>query len=270
MATRTTRVGLIGLGRMGQPMCAHVLHAGFPVTVFDVQPEATAAVARLGARSVTSAREVAEASDLILVIVTDDVQVRAVVDELLQGAEHGAVIAICSSVHPDTCRELARTAAAHEVRLVDAPLARGTRGAEAGKLTVYFGGDERDIAACRPVFAAFSEHLLHMGPVGAGQITKTCNNLLHWAGVVACYESLTLGARLGIPANQLRPALLAGSAESITLRELDLIGLYWPQKDLETALALAAASDTPIPLMEQVKTLIQGIAASDLRALFQE
>lgn len=265
----TSRVGLVGLGRMGQPMCRYLLQAGFPLTVFDVQPNTMAEVVKLGARTAANAREVAAASDVILVVVTDDAQVRAVVGELLQGARKGTVIAVCSSVHPDTCRELARAAAARGVGLVDAPLARGTRGAESGTLTVYFGGEAKDVALCRPVFGAFSEHLFHMGPVGSGQVTKTCNNLLHWAGVVACYESLSLGARLGVSPNQLRPALLAGSAESSTLRELDLIGMYWPQKDMQTALELAEASQTPMPLMEHVDELIREVTVDDLRALFR-
>ncbi len=93
---------------------------------------------------------------------------------------------------------------------------------------------------------------------------------MHWAAVVACYESLTLGARLGVPPNKLRPALLAGSADSRTLRELDLIGMYWPGKDMQTALALAQASQTPLPLMEHVGELIKTITSRDLRGLFEE
>ncbi len=263
-------VGIVGFGRMGKPMCRHLLAAGFPVVVYDVQEAALADAVAMGAQAAASARQVAEQSDVILVIVTDDDQVRRVVGEMLPGARQGAVIAICSSVHPDTCRGLAKAAAGHGVSVVDAPLARGVRGAEEGKLTIYFGGDDESVAKCRPVFATCSEHLVHMGPLGAGQIAKTCNNLLHWAGVVACYESLTLGARLGLPADKLRPALLAGGADSRTLRELDLIGLYWPQKDFVTAFDLARASQTEMPLMEHVEELIKGITPQDLRGLFQQ
>ncbi len=263
-------VGIIGFGRMGKPMCRHLLAAAFPVVVYDVQEAAMAEAVALGAQGAASARRVAEQSNVILVIVTDDDQVRGVVGEMLPGARQGAVIAVCSSVHPDTCRELAQAAAGYGVSVVDAPLARGVRGAEEGKLTIYFGGDEESVAKCRPVFAAFSEHLLHMGPLGAGQIAKTCNNLLHWAGVVACYESLTLGARLGLSPNELRPALLVGGADSRTLRELDLIGLYWPQKDFITAFELAESSQTKMPLMEHVEELIRGITPQDLRGLFVE
>ncbi len=268
----TTRVGFIGLGRMGHPMCRHILHAGLPLTVFDVQAEAMQPLVAQGARGANSPREVAAQSDVALVMVADDEQVRQVVagkEGLLDGAPRGAVIAICSSIHPDTCRALAARAEKHDVGLIDAPVARGTRGAEAGKLTIFVGGEQKYLEACRPVFAAFSEHVLQMGPVGAGQITKTCNNLLHWAQVVACHETLTLGERLGVDSNEMRAALLAGSADSHTLRELDLIGMYWPQKDMEMALQLAASSQTPLPLMEHVNDLVKQITPANLRSHFK-
>ncbi|MBI3913051.1 MAG: NAD(P)-dependent oxidoreductase [Chloroflexi bacterium] len=265
-----TRVGFIGIGKMGNPMCRHLLAAGFPLTVFDLQPEATRTLATLGARETKSPREVAQNSDVMLVMVTDDAAVRAVGTELIEGARAGAVIAICSSVHPDTCRDLARVAAEKNIGVVDAPVARGQRGAEAGELTVFFGGKSSDVEICKPVFAAFSKTQFHMGAVGAGQITKTCNNLLHWSGVVACYETLTLGARFGIAPADLRAAMLAGSADSRTLRELHLIGMYWPHKDMETALELADANEMPVPLMREVNELVTKISAQDLRTLFEK
>lgn len=265
----TSTVGFIGLGRMGQPMCRHILKAGFALTVFDVQSDAMQSIVAMGARAATSTRAVAHASDVILVMVADDDQVRAVVRDLLQDARAGAVIAVCSSIHPATCRELAQECGARAVGCVDAPVARGQRGAEAGDLTVFAGGAKNDFEKCRPVFAAYAKAIFLMGAVGAGQITKTCNNLMHWAGIVACYETLTLGARLGIAPNDLRPALIAGSADSRTLRELELVKLTWPDKDMATALALADESETPTPLMENVRALIKQIRVDDLRGLFR-
>lgn len=263
------RIGFIGLGRMGQPMCSHILQAGFPLTVFDLKADAMQAVVALGAKPAASASELARASDIILVMVDDDAQVRRVVNDALPGAAPGAVIAVCSSIHPDTCRDLARECAKRGVGFVDAPVARGQRGAQAAELTVFAGGAAADIEKCRPVFAAYARAILYMGEVGAGQVTKTCNNLMHWAEIVACHETLTLGARLGIAPKDLRPALIAGSADSRTLRELEFVKLAWPEKDLATALALAQASETPVPLMENVRDLVKGITADDLRGLFQ-
>lgn len=262
------RVGFIGLGRMGNPMCQHILKAGFDLAVFDLQQPLVQALVVQGAQGAASAREVAEKSDVIHVMVADDEQVRTVVDELLQSAAPGSVLVISSSVHPQTCRDLAEQAQSRGVGLVDAPVARGIRGAETGTLTVFVGGEESDVEKCRPVFAAYAEAVFHMGNVGYGQITKTCNNLMHWAEIVACYETLSLGKRLGLSPNDLRPAMLAGSADSRTLRELELIKLTWPDKDMATALALAGESDTPLPLMERVRELIKQISADDLRTLF--
>ncbi len=265
------RVGFIGVGRMGQPMCRHLLRAGFPLTVFDVQPEATEAVVALGARQAAGPRELAAQSDVIVIMVVDDAQVREVIagkEGLLQGARAGTVIAISSSVHPNTCRDLAQAALARGIGLVDAPVALGVRFAEEGELTVFAGGEQKDVEACRPVFAAYSKSIFHMGPVGTGQITKTCNNLLLWSGIVACYETLALGARLGVHPDVLRPALEAGSADSWVLRQLHTVGLYWPHKDMDIALELAKENDARVPLMEDVRGLIAQITAHDLRQLF--
>lgn len=265
----TTRVGFIGLGRMGNPMCQHILKAGLALTVYDLQVEAVQPLVALGARAATSAREVANTSDVVLVMVTDDAQVRVVVNDVMNGAQPGAVVAVCSSIHPDTCRDLASKCAARGVGFVDAPVARGQRGAEAGELTTFVGGEAEHVRKCQPIFATYSKHIFHMGAVGAGQITKTCNNLMHWAEIVACYETLSLGARLGIAPNDLRPALIAGSADSRTLRELELVKLAWPEKDMATALSLAQASETAVPLMENVRELVKQLTVDDLCELFR-
>lgn len=268
---QTQRVGFVGLGRMGNPMCQHILRSGFALTVSDLQADAVQALVAEGARSAPTARQVAENSDVVLVMVTDDAQVRQVIagdNGLLQAAHPGLFIAICSSIHPKTCRDLATLAGERGVGLVDAPVARGIRGAQAGDLAIYVGGTDTAFEACKPVFAAFASRIFHMGPVGAGQITKTCNNLIHWAEVVACHETLTLGARLGIAPADLRTAMLAGSADSRTLRELELIKMTWPDKDMVTAMALAEESNTPVPLIQHVRELVLTISAKDLRALF--
>ncbi len=254
---------------MGNPMCRHILQKGFPLTVYDLQPDVIQAAVAQGARGAASLRDLARESDVMLVMVTDDAQVRAVITELLDGAERGVVIAIHASVRPETCRELARIAETRGVGLVDAPVARGQRGAESGTLTIFAGGAQADVEKCRPVFEAYTKAVFRMGGVGAGQITKTCNNLLHWSGIVACYETLQLGARLGIAPKDLRAAMLAGSADSRTLRELHLVGMYWPHKDMQTALELADANNMPIPLMRAVNELVTKISAQDLRALFE-
>jgi 3-hydroxyisobutyrate dehydrogenase len=154
--------------------------------------------------------------------------------------------------------------------VIDAPVARGVRGAEAAELTVFAGGEAGDIEKCRPVFASFAKHVFHMGPVGSGQITKTVNNLIHWVEVVGIYEALRLGAAQGVHPNKLRPALLVGSVDSRTLSELHLVGLAWPQKDMENGFRLAEQSHTSMPLMKRVYDLVVTMSKEDLRGLFVE
>ncbi len=267
------RVGFIGLGRMGRPMCRHILKAGHSLTVFDHKRSAIEEWVEVGASAAASPAEAGAASEVILVMVPTDDDVTAVVageSGVLTGAVPGTVIAICSSTTPETCVRAAAVAGARGVGVVDAPVARGVRGAEAGDLTVFAGGEAEHVEKCRPVFETFAKHIFHMGPVGAGQITKTVNNLIHWAEVVGIYEALRLGAAHGVHPNQLRPALLAGSVDSRTLRELHLVGMAWPHKDMENALRLAEVSHTPLPLMACVGELVAKMSKEDLRRLFVE
>lgn len=267
------RVGFIGLGRMGGPMCRHILRAGHSLTVFDTDPAAVEVLEAAGASSVGSPAEVASTAEVILMMVpTDDdvIQVISGEDGILAGTAPGTVIAICSSTLPETCLRAAEAAAKKGVGVLDTPVARGVRGAEAGDLTVFAGGAPEHLEKCRPVFEAFAGQIFHMGPVGAGQITKTVNNMIHWVEVVGIYEALQLGAAYGVHPNKLRPALLAGSADSRTLRELHLVGLAWPQKDMENVFHMAEKSQTLTPLMERVGELVVNMHKEDLRGLFTE
>lgn len=263
------RVGFVGIGRMGAPMCKHLLHEQFPLTIYDLNPDALAPLASRGAISASTVRDVASRSDVMIVMVTDDEAVRKVVTELLETAQPDSVIAICASVHPDTCRSLGALGQTRGAGVIDAPVARGLRGAEAGELTIFAGGEKKYVDACHPVFAAFAKNILHMGALGAGQLTKTCNNLMHWAEVTACYEVLSFGEKLGLKPTELREAMLVGSADSRTLRELHLIGMYWPHKDIDTAMELAAQTQTELPLTNRVRESVMKIKADDLKALFK-
>ncbi len=267
------RVGFIGLGRMGRPMCWHILKAGHRLTVFDLDQAAAAPLVESGASAAASPAEVGGAAEVILVMVPTDEDVTEAIagrEGILVGAMPGTVIAVCSSAMPETCCRLAELAARGGVGLLDAPVARGVRGAEAADLTVFVGGAAEHLEKCRPVLETFANHIFHMGPVGAGQITKTVNNLIHWVEVVGIYEALRLGAAYGVHPNRLRPALLAGSVESRTLRELHLVGLAWPHKDMDNALRMAEASGTPLPLMERVAELVVEMSKEQLRSLFVE
>ena len=248
-------------------MGGHLLAAGRSLTVYDPVPAAVQPLVERGAVAATGPREVAERSDVVLVVVVDDDQARAAVTGALEGAAAGTVVAICASVRPDTCRELAAAGAAGGVDVVDAALVRGERGAEEGQLVLYCGGDEAAIDRVRAACEPFTEAVLHIGEIGAGQVAKTANNVLLWACIRADVEALRLGRALGVEPAKLREALAIGSGANRPLAEWGKHRLRWPHKDLEVALAVANDAGVDVPLLAQLPRLMEELSVDDLREL---
>lgn len=263
-------IGLVGCGRMGSAIAGHLLAAGWPMTVTDVSPEAVATLVERGAKAAGSPGEVVAASDLTLVVVVDDAQVRQVVRGqigVLAGAGEGRVVAICSSVRPDTCREMAEAGLRQGIHVVDVALVRGERGAEAGELLLLCGGPEAVIDTCRPAFDAFASDVSRVGDVGAGQVAKTVNNILLWACIRADLEALRLGRALGVEPSVLRSVLALGSGANRPLAEWDRHRLRWPAKDLEAAIALARDAGVDLPLVQALAPLMEALSVEDLHDL---
>jgi 3-hydroxyisobutyrate dehydrogenase len=138
-STSSPRVGFIGLGSQGGPMARRIIEAGYPVTLWARRPATLEPFADTNAKTAGSPAELAAASDLVCVCVRDDADTEEVVDAVLGGLAAGGVIAVHSTVHPDTCRRLAERAQAGGVRLIDAPVSGGAPAAEAGRLLVMAG-----------------------------------------------------------------------------------------------------------------------------------
>jgi 3-hydroxyisobutyrate dehydrogenase len=199
-AAMTLRAGFVGLGNIGLPM-AKRLAAGLPTTVFDVVPDPVRACEAAGATGAASPREVAAASDVVGVCVRDDDDVRAVVagaDGLLEGAARGTVIAIHSTVQPQTVEEVAAIAAERGVALFDACVTGGAAVAEQGGLTVMAGGDAAAIERAQPFFACFASKVVHTGPIGSGCKMKLCNNLMTYLAWTSIYEATMLARAAGL------------------------------------------------------------------------
>ena len=171
-STSATRVGFIGLGSQGGPMARRIIDAGYPVTLWARPPATLEPFADTSAKTAGSPAELAAASDLVCVCVRDDADTEQVVDAGLGGLAAGGVIAVHSTVHPDTCRRLAERAATGGVRLIDAPVSGGAPAAEA-RLLVMAGGDEEAVEFCRPVFGSYGDPIVPLGPVEAGIPTLT-------------------------------------------------------------------------------------------------
>jgi 3-hydroxyisobutyrate dehydrogenase-like beta-hydroxyacid dehydrogenase len=263
----TTRVGLLGAGRMGGPIGRYLLAAGTPVTVYDPSPEAVRSLVPLGAVAAASPGKAAAKSDLVLIVVVDDVQVREAVAACLETARPETILAICASVRPDTCRELAAAGAGRGVHVVDCALVRGERGAEEGQLVLYCGGPEEVIERVRQACAPFTEAVVHVGDVGAGQVAKTANNILLWACIRADVEALRLGRALGVEPAKLREAMAIGSGANRPLAEWGKHRLRWPHKDLEVALAVAGEAGVELELVSQLPRLMEELRVEDLHDL---
>jgi len=214
------RVGFIGLGSQGGPMARRIIEAGYPVTLWARRPGTLEPFADTGAKTAGSPAELAAASDLVCVCVRDDADTEEVVDAALGGLAAGGVIAVHSTVHPDTCRRLAGRAQAAGVRLIDAPVSGGGPAAEAGRLLVMAGGDEETVAFCRPVFASYGDPIVHLGPVGAGQVTKLLNNAAFTAHLGVAVSLLALGQSLGVDQPRLADVIAHGSGNSFALQRV--------------------------------------------------
>jgi 3-hydroxyisobutyrate dehydrogenase-like beta-hydroxyacid dehydrogenase len=147
----------------------------------------------------------------------NDADVQQVCEQLIPAMQPGGRIAIHSTVHPDTCRVLARQASMRGITLIDAPVSGGAPAAEAGALTVMVGGSAEAFAAAQPIFATFGRLIVHLGDVGAGQIAKLINNSLMAANLSVAHHALAAGVELGIPREALVRLLVASSGRSFAL-----------------------------------------------------
>ncbi len=262
MATIRT-VGLLGLGKMGAPMAGHIAAKGYAVVGYDPEPAACAQAAAHGARIARSPREVAQASDVVIVVVGFDSEVERALfgaDGVVAGAKRGLVVALGSTVAPSYARRLAGRLAEKGIVLLDVPLARGEAAAQKGELLIYGAGDAAAFEACRPVFAAFASHVFHLGPAGSGQVGKMVNNLILWACISANDEGLRLGEALGVDPKRLTEALRHGSAQNWAMdTQAERSGMPWAEKDMSIVLHEADAARLSLPLCGTVKETIKGL-----------
>jgi 3-hydroxyisobutyrate dehydrogenase-like beta-hydroxyacid dehydrogenase len=258
-----TKIGILGLGKMGAPMARHLLAKGFNVLGFDPVDAARAAAARLGVAVLASPAEVARASELAIVVVGFDHEVETVVfgaNGIVEAARKGLVVALGSTVAPRYAGKLAERLRELGVVLLDIPLARGEAAANAGKLLIYGAGDKQSFEACRPAFSAFASDIFHLGPAGAGQVGKMVNNLILWACIVANDEGLRLGEALGVDPERLKEALHHGSAQNWAMDHgAERSGMPWAEKDMSIVLHEADLARLALPLSGTVKETIKGL-----------
>ena len=186
-----SRVGFIGLGIMGAPMAANLLAAGFEVTAWNRSPSRTKPLLDAGAKGADSPAAVAAASEVTISCVTNSGDVEEVAlgpEGVIQGAKPGSVYIDCSTISPETARKVAKELAAKGVEMLDAPVSGGDVGATAGTLAIMVGGEEEGFERCLPVLRAMGKTIVLVGPSGAGQVVKLCNQVAGGLNLLAAAE----------------------------------------------------------------------------------
>jgi 3-hydroxyisobutyrate dehydrogenase len=223
----TVRVGFIGLGNQGAPIARRIAEAGHPTTLWARRPEVRAEFENSPASFHDSPADLAADADIISICVTNDAAVEEVMNGpagVLAGLLPGSIVAIHSTVHPDTVRRLAASVSERGAALVDAPVSGGATAAVRGEMLVMTGGDHDAVERCRPVFETFASHIVHFGDVGDGQTVKLINNLLFTANVAAASGACELATTLGIDQQSLASALSHGSGASFALNVVTILG----------------------------------------------
>jgi 3-hydroxyisobutyrate dehydrogenase-like beta-hydroxyacid dehydrogenase len=263
-------IGVIGVGDMGLPMCGHILARGFDVIAYDVNPDRLSAAAAKGARPASKLSELAETADIVVACLRTDEQMEAVTEDLVTHGRPGQLIVVAGTHSLEFMRRLATLVEPARMRLIDAPVVFGALGAQEGNLLSLCGGDAADVERARPVLLSYSRDVEHVGALGAGQLAKTCNNLLHWIHSVANFEALAIAKRYGVDAQRMREVLFKCPADNGTLRRWDSSRFTWQEKDMDFVMTLAQNGDLVLPLTGQVDQLIKTMTAGDVAALLYE
>jgi 3-hydroxyisobutyrate dehydrogenase len=261
------RVSIIGIGAMGQDIARHVKHKGHDVSGYDVDAQRRQQAADMGIVVADTAAEAVRDAEVHLVIVATDAQSRSVTQEILAEGKPGSVIVIVATNSPRAMQELSAEAEAAGFGFVDAPVCFGREGAREGQLVSLCGGSEQAVQMASPVLQAYSRAIHHIGPVGSGQLGKTCNNMLHWAACVANYEVLLLAKRYGIDAQRMRETLLDCPGHNVTLKRWDSTRFTWQEKDMDVAMDLAQTGKLALPLFGQIDQLVKHLDAEKVSDL---
>jgi 3-hydroxyisobutyrate dehydrogenase len=263
----------IGLGLMGLPMTRRLLAAGYTVHVWNRSRDKLAPALEAGAIVAETPRAAAAAADIVLMCLFDAKAVEAVVfgnDGIAQADGAGKVLVDHASIRPDKTREFsARLLAANGIAWIDAPVSGGVKGATEGTLAIMCGGEPGAYEKARIVLTAYAANINLMGPSGAGQVTKLCNQVIVGSNIAVIAEAIRLAQNAGVDARLLPKALAGGFADSKPLqifvprmidRPAESIGAANTMlKDLDTALDLGRDTGTPLP--------VSGLAAQLLRTL---
>ncbi len=250
-------VGVVGAGRMGQPIIGHLARKGFTVQVHDTDPGKRGEVEQRGGRWSAGLQSLAGDSDAILICVGYDHELRELLSDrgLLKNPRRDTIVAILSTVLPATVRELAAQSVKSGVHVVDSTVCRGGWAADEGTLLSFVGGSAEVVARLRPVLAAYSSDIVHTGGAGTAQVAKAVNNMIMWACLVADHEALALANRYGLDIGMLRKALLTTHSTNGALENWGKQTMAWADDDMEIVAAMAKECGIALPQASAVQEI---------------
>ncbi len=240
---------------MGRPMAGHLIAAGHEVAVWARRPESTAPLAEAGARVHATPAELARHCEVVISVVTASADVEHLAlgsDGLIDGLAEGAIHVDMSTIAPETARKVAARYAEMGIGWLDAPVSGGEVGARDATLAIMAGGDAAVLERVRPLFACLGKTVVHIGPAGAGQVAKACNQMIMVNAIQACAEAMRLADAHGVDLHKVREALMGGSAAS---RVLDVMGGRMARRDFAAGIQSRLHHKDFAILMEEARQL---------------
>jgi 3-hydroxyisobutyrate dehydrogenase-like beta-hydroxyacid dehydrogenase len=260
------KAGFIGIGQMGIHMARHIQAAGHSLVVHDVIRSAAAPLLEAGAEWAGSPGEVARACDTVITCLPTPQIVEDVVygsQGLMSGWKNQDIYIDMSTNSPSLVRRIAEDAGAMGVEVLDAPVSGGTRGAEAGTLTIMVGGDAASLERARPILEPMANKIFHLGEVGCGNVAKLVNNMIGLTCNSACAEGFVLGVKAGIEPQMLYDLLTVSTANNWSLQQYPRTvfkGNFSPgfkvalaHKDINLAIGLGEEYGVPLRVAEAVR-----------------
>jgi 2-hydroxy-3-oxopropionate reductase len=265
-------IGFIGLGIMGRPMAKNLLKAGYPLVVHSRSRGSVDEIASAGAKVGSSPRDVAAQSDVLITMLPNSPDVELVAlgrDGIIEGARPGLLFVDMSTISPIVSKKVGEALAAKSVKMLDAPVSGGERGAIDGVLSIMVGGDKAVFDAVLPIFQAMGKTITHLGPLGFGGFTKLANQIIVAVNLTALGEALTLAKKAGLDRDLTLTALAGGLAGSKCLDQKKpnyLADTYNPGfkidlhfKDLGLIMESARALGVPLPTTAVVQELFSAL-----------
>ncbi|MEE6258798.1 2-hydroxy-3-oxopropionate reductase [Plantactinospora sonchi] len=269
-----TTVGFIGLGIMGGPMAVNLIKAGHQVIGYDYSPARNEVLTQAGGQVASGIAELVQRADTVITMVRDSADVETVAlgeQGILANARPGQLYIDMSSISPQTARQVAEAAKAHQVRVLDAPVSGGEAGAVEGTLSIMVGGEAADFEAALPIFEVVGATVVHVGPHGAGQTVKAANQLIVAGTIELVAEAIVFLEAYGVD-TEAAVRVLAGGLAGNRILDRKAAGMLARQfqpgfridlhhKDMGIVTSAAREAGVVIPLGAAVAQLIAALKA---------